>query len=86
MFLHESCKIDNPCSRELDGIAGLPVGNVETERGDDFANDSQINAAGRVEDEVEPFSAFEPSLCRHKGSGNRGIHSNGLDIDAKLSR
>jgi hypothetical protein len=70
VLLDQRCDVNDPCSggisRESDWIAGLLVVNIETEGGDNIADDSEIEAASGVENEVESFSAgsLEPILGR----------------------
>ena len=90
MLVDQGRGVDDPRSRGVggkpDGLVGLLVVNIETEGGDNIADNSQIRAAGGVENEVESLGAasFEPILGRGKGSRGGGVHSNRLHANAEL--
>ena len=61
---------------EFDWLIRALVVNIETEHIQDILSDSEVGVPTNVEHDVKGF----------EGSGGRGIDSDGLGIDAELSR
>ena len=90
VLLDQRRNVYDPCSRdigrEFEGLASLFVVNIETEGGDNIADNNEVNAASGIENDVESFSTgcLEPLFGRRQNRRGGDIYRDRLHVNAEL--